>query len=1299
MQEEGRVRIYLVSQGATQAARKAVERAARREYQVLQGITHRGIVDAVEFREHEGGPAILFRHRHSDLRLDQYLDTYGARLAPEVRLDLVRQLAEAVRYAHQRSLYHRALAARSVYVSFRGEGASPEMRITDWQTAARDPESNMTFFRSIGGSALDAALIEDAARVYLAPEADQQFPDPVALDVFGLGSVAYLILTGRPPAPQRSALVERLRTDSGLHLYAVADGVSDALDDLVFRATRSDWEDRLASADEFLDLLDAAELAAVLPDSPASVSADPLEAQPGQTLDAEWTVRRVLGTGATARALLVERPAHGAEDAGGPGSAQDAESTVRTEERVFKVALDDDKAERLRAEERALKLVGGGAVVQLRGEGLREIGGRTVLELEYAGEQSLGARLRDKGPLSYHELERFGEDLFQALDQLAANGVRHRDVKPDNFGVQRRRDRTWQLKLFDFSLTDASDRDVRAGTRGYLDPFIGSVRRPYFDDHAERYAAAVTLHEMASGERPLWGDGQTDPLTSESAELHIAGDLFEPALRDGLDAFFRRALHRDTERRFDTLRQMRDAWQEVFRTADAARPATTPSTVGNGEEETTEKARDSAAAAADAATLLDAAGLSPRAVSVASGLGATTVGELLDIPPYAISKARGAGALVRRELNRRRKQWVKALRASPTAAAPPAPSVPPATGKTSLGRCRKGRGTGRRTGSGAGTAAVGGRDGRPARPGAWPEGLPQSGRRTARPGASPADGGLSPLGPWPVQARIAEHLGIRQPPVSRHHRAEIRRWAEAGWLDRVREELAEILRNAGRVMTAEEAAAELRVRHGAGDDIPQRTLARSLAVVRAAVEAETREEEGHEPRLAVHRRGDTVLLASESLPGTDDPSPRELTDYAAALGATAEHLARREPLPGRAEVVRELRAVPVPEGFAPLADTRLVALAAAAAPPVAVTPRLELYPRDLALDRALRISQAGAGVRADRGISTAELTARVRARFPDLQAFSGTSGPTHVELEDALRAARFDLRHDQESDRFFPEVPAPWLSRTSTGTHTSFLPSVPTARGEVEDPHGTVRDRLAQSARRGGFLALTVKVHRLPGAAEAVAAAFPVTAVDLGAVFLAEFRRLAAEHGQDWHTVLRADAASSPGRVKPGLATFVRAVWQRVEERLAARCAAPRAVLFLHDAGLVARYWDEGGRALLVRLQNAARRPAQDPHGLWLLCPVEARTQVPHLNGRIVEAVPGDGELAYLDGAFLSSSQPRRDAGACEEGCRDSTGPLRDEPVPRLSLVVGVGLFENLPVGHPVTPAVVLAPAGACAQW
>ena len=73
---------------------------------------------------------------------------------------------------------------------------------------------------------------------------------------------------------------------------------------------------------------------------------DPLTATAGQILDGDWEVRRVLGTGATARALLVERV--------GP-------TTVSAHEaRVLKVALDEDKAAALRAEARALDEVGGG---------------------------------------------------------------------------------------------------------------------------------------------------------------------------------------------------------------------------------------------------------------------------------------------------------------------------------------------------------------------------------------------------------------------------------------------------------------------------------------------------------------------------------------------------------------------------------------------------------------------------------------------------------------------------------------------------------------------------------------------------------------------------------------------------------------------------------------------------------------------------------------------------------------------------------------------------------------------------
>jgi serine/threonine protein kinase len=1195
VREEGRVRVYLTEQQASEDDRRSVERAARREYQVLQGITHRGIAQAVQLGQHQGGPAILFRHSASDLRLDTYLDVRGETLSTETRLDLVRQLAEAVQYAHQRSLYHRALAARSVYVSAKDDGSRPVLRVIDWQAAARDFDT--TGFSSIGNTTLPGEHVAASAEVYLAPECDTPYADPVDLDVFGLGALAYLIMTGQPPAAQRSALIERLATDQGLHPYAVSDGVSDTVDTLIFDATRTDVARRIDSADEFVKRLDGAERESLA--EPTTPTVDPLSATAGQTVDGDWVVKRVLGTGATARALLVSR------------ASEDDDGSMGTERRVFKVALDEHKAGRLRAEARALEQVGGGVVVRLL-DGPREVGERTVLDLEYAGGEdpsghTLGEVLRAEGRLTYHYLERYGRDLFTAVDQLLAKGVRHRDLKPDNFGVFRRADRSTQLMLFDFSLADASERDVKAGTRGYLDPFLGTPRRPVFDDHAERYAAAVTLHEMASGQRPVWGDGMTDPRTTTDELPTIAEDLFEPALRDGLTGLFRRALHRDVDRRFDTFRQMEDAWRAVFSNADEASPATTPATVGI-ETESLEATRDAHAAVATLDTALDAAGLTPRAVSVAQSFDATTVGQLLDVPLHLIAKARGAGAVVRKELNRRHKQWTQSLLHTPGPVRSDAPrSIDDLASLLLPARGRRGS--------------------KKAEAIRLTLGLPDDDEVPA---------------PWPTQAEVATRVGVTQTTVSVNYRSVQKDWAAAGWLHPVRDELVELVAEAGRVATAQETAAALRARRGASDDSPVRTQARALAVVRAAADTEVwaglnAGDDADGPRLAVLRRGGNILIALESLPGSTDPSPTELVDYAARLGSRADELVANEPLPGRGVVVRELRAVLAPDGLPRQADTRLVELAAELSQSAAASPRLELYPRDLDLVTALRIAQVAAGVRRDPGIGIADLLAKVRSRFPALRL---DERMTHVQWEERLRAAGFALEFDTDARVFRP--PASGQPRVVTSASTS-LSGHDRLRASGLDPGEVLAGKLMTAVERGGFLALTLRGTYLPGVARALTAAYRVRPVDLDRTFLITLRALVSERGQDWDKVRRLDARfGESGEISRGLASYVDISWQRVRESLAERADAC-GVLFLHHASLLARYFDGGGHAVLTGLQNAARRPNQAPHGLWLLCPSESAMDAPNLDGRVVEVL-GDSERVVLDREFLAGLRNRAGA-------------------------------------------------------
>ncbi|MCK7580652.1 MAG: hypothetical protein MZV65_36800 [Chromatiales bacterium] len=111
---------------------------------------------------------------------------------------------------------------------------------------------------------------------------------------------------------------------------------------------------------------------------------------------------------------------------------------------------------------------------------------------------------------------------------------------------------------------------VNAGTWIYMDPFLR--RRGIWDGYAERYACALTLHEMAAGTLPVWGDGSADPATLKT-EITLDSERFDASIRQQALAFFSKALARDHRRRFDNAEQMLRTWRKVFE--DVGRPVTT----------------------------------------------------------------------------------------------------------------------------------------------------------------------------------------------------------------------------------------------------------------------------------------------------------------------------------------------------------------------------------------------------------------------------------------------------------------------------------------------------------------------------------------------------------------------------------------------------------------------------------------------------------------------------------------------------------------------------------------------------
>src|SRR5690606_34269015 len=115
------------------------------------------------------------------------------------RIDLVRQLAEALRFAHEKKVFHRALSPRSVLVSA-ADTDRPRLKIFNWQLGSRGLGGAESSSRDISATAHADYLLDEQAGVYLAPEARSIDPLEPQLDLFSLGAIAYLIFSGQTPA-------------------------------------------------------------------------------------------------------------------------------------------------------------------------------------------------------------------------------------------------------------------------------------------------------------------------------------------------------------------------------------------------------------------------------------------------------------------------------------------------------------------------------------------------------------------------------------------------------------------------------------------------------------------------------------------------------------------------------------------------------------------------------------------------------------------------------------------------------------------------------------------------------------------------------------------------------------------------------------------------------------------------------------------------------------------------------------------------------------------------------------------
>ncbi|MEU4319430.1 BREX system serine/threonine kinase PglW [Nocardia fluminea] len=1140
---KARIRFYPAVPGVPDAETLKRNRAVTHGFRLLNRLRHDGLQVPVELCEDpELGVGWVFEDPKDYARLDLWILDKQAGLSLDRQLTLLNRVATVVQYAHRHRVVHRGLNPQAVSVKERGDVLLP--LIGDWDTAGVLATGTLdTGLRGLPSSPLSGLMGDrlDIAKLYACPEASTS-SDPARMDVFGLGMLAfYLITGGAAPASERGEMMARLRRGNGLDVSAELPQVPSPLRKLILDATRPSPKERLGTVAEFLHQLDAvrAELVGV----PGQT--DPLEAGPGDTLDGRFIYKQRLGSGSTAVGLLV--------------ADEDAEGALR----VLKVANDDAASMRLLAEAQLLVKLDHDRIVRLVQK--VDVGGRATLVLSFAGAATLAEELSARGRLSINLLERWGTDLLSAVHELEQVGLTHRDIKPANLGVSNHKSES-HLTLFDFSMAGVDARSIEAGTPPYLDPFLGTSDRRQYDSAAERYGAAVVLYEMATGALPQYGpDPDANPFAIEH-DATIDLTLFEPAVAMTMAEFFASTLSRETSRRPGTAEEMLRSWRRIFSELDTA-----PTIVETDQQ-------------ADEATPLAESGLGVRAVSALATLQVATIGELLALDSTKLNRLLSKeSAATRKEIAARYKQWKHKLGTRKASARTELPGLSEAVDLL--------------------LAAVG--VGKRTRRKAQASESETDGKSTRRQSAELILGTSGRLDAFASSVELGKAVDMTAARGGQLLKELQEDWgaapAAAGLLDSVAAVVTRVISDFGGVAAVDMLSAEVRAllpESANTDEYVARRAAEGL--VRVAFDRLSEHEQLDGARkLARRRHGGrlTLVAGDEKLLAAAERAGRRADELVRAVPADviAPAVAAREV---REAYLQGYRHAAPGVLVSPPQDERLIRLAAAASRQAVVSGRGELHGKYIAPTAMIRIALAG--LSQSESLSTTELRQRVAARFPVLDKL-----PMRPALDVVVNNAELGLVYD-ESDRVyrFRDVEPPGATglptrKSTTGPSLSASGTEPVWTGYADSTRAAV---LRRSIDGYGFLAVGVPVTRAGDharAAEQLADRYGGDVVNVAEAMVTEIRGFT--DGQvPWHDVLTADAADRESREARGLRAVVDRVTPAVLDRIdAAIFTDPGSArpLILTELGPLARYGFLQRVARWSDLTAARRRP------IWVILP------------------------------------------------------------------------------------------------
>ena len=196
----------------------------------------------------------------------------------------------------------------------------------------------------------------------------------------------------------------------------------------------------------------------------------------------------------------------------------------------------------------------------LRIHDLGEANGTKFISMAYVEGEDLHQLLRREGRLPVSRAVTIAKQLGAALEAAHAEGVVHRDLKPQNILL----DKAGQVYVSDFGLAKSLEPDATQmtlsgqflGTPRYMSPeqaLAGSV-----DHRSDLYSLGLILYEMVTGEVPFKAESTLQTMYLRVHEKPKDPREFNPDLPDYLVQIILRCLETEPAQRYQSAREILD---------------------------------------------------------------------------------------------------------------------------------------------------------------------------------------------------------------------------------------------------------------------------------------------------------------------------------------------------------------------------------------------------------------------------------------------------------------------------------------------------------------------------------------------------------------------------------------------------------------------------------------------------------------------------------------------------------------------------------------------------------------------